>query len=107
MRAGTLRTRVEFQRPVTAADAVGQRLPTWETVVKRRGSLVQRTGSESEGIAVQSTTRWELRVRYETALADMSTKWRVLSGGRTYDIDSVINQNSRNRELLIILIDVE
>lgn len=106
MRAGALRTRVSIQRPTTTADAVGQRVASWETIARRSGALIMRAGKEVEGSAIQSVTRWELRLRWETLLSGMTPEWRIVTDTQTFDIDSVVNQNNRNRELFLILIEV-
>lgn len=106
MRAGSARTRVTIQRPTTAADAVGQRIPTWATVAQRWGDLVQRQGTEQQGPAMLSVTTWELRIRYETALAELSPRWRVTTPSQTFDVGAVYNVNQRNRELRLTLTEV-
>lgn len=106
MRSGTLRTKVTIQRPTVSADAVGQRVPSWETVAKRFGSLIQKSGREIEGSAVQTVTQWVLRIRYESALSSLSPAWRITTDTQTFDIESVANQNSRNRELVLTMIEV-
>lgn len=100
------RTRVSIQEPTVAADAVGQRVPSWTTVATRWGELIQRQGRETEAAAIISVTTWELRIRYESIFASMTPEWRVTTENQTFDVQSVINQNSRNRELLIRLVEV-
>lgn len=99
-------TRVTVQRPTTTADAVGQRVPSWTTVVQRWARLIQRDGREAEGSAILSITTWELRLRYESALAAITPEWRVITATQTFDIGSVINLGSTNRELVLKLIEV-
>ena len=100
------KTRVTIQSPTVAADAVGQRVPSWVTVAARWGELIQRQGRESEGAAIITVTTWELRIRCESAFAAMNPEWRITTASQTFDVTSVINQNSGNRELLINLVEV-
>lgn len=106
MRSGSMRTRVNVQRPATAADAVGQRLPTWETVVARWGRLIHRQGREQEGSAMLSVATWELTIRYESALSGITPKWRITTPTQTFDVDAVNNVENKNRELRLTLTEV-
>lgn len=99
-------TRVSVQRPTNTPDAVGQRVPSWATVVQRWARLIQRDGREAEGSAILSITTWELRIRYESALAAITPEWRITTSMQTFDIDSVINKDNANRELVLKLIEV-
>ena len=101
-----MRTRVNVQRPATAADAVGQRLPTWETVAQRWGELIQRQGREQEGSAMISVATWELRIRYESAFAAMTPKWRITTPTQTFDVEALNNVGNRNRDLRLTLTEV-
>ena len=106
MIAGALRTVVQVQKPVVTIDDVGQRVPGWETVVTRRGALYQKSGNEQAGHAVLNVNAWDLRLRYDKKLADMNIAWRVVSGDRTFNIESIINHQQRHRELVLKLLEV-
>ena len=86
MNPGRLRTRVSIQQLVPSINEVGEEIGTWTTIVERWGELRTLRGKEFEGAAIASEARYELRIRYENALSDMTTKWRVVRNSQIFDI---------------------
>lgn len=104
---GRLRVSVEIQQAAVTRGGTGEELLTWATVVTRRAAMRVRTATEKElgGVQTAGVVRHEIRVRYESALSDMTPKWRLKIGTRIFDIEAVINMSNRNRELLITAIE--
>lgn len=106
IRAGRQRTLVTVQRDRAAdpadADSFGEVDPDWYTLGTRPMQIEQATGRETSRdntrIAAQGV---EFRVRYDTTLATLTEKDRLLLAGEVYDIESIINAGMRNHELRI------
>lgn len=106
IRAGKLRSRVEIQRPVVSRGANGEKLETWETVATRNIQIREEkrpTGGETFHANYQerAITLFQISLRWERRLCDLSPRWRLKSNTAIYDIEAVNNVEDRNRELLI------
>jgi SPP1 family predicted phage head-tail adaptor len=84
--AGPLDRRATLQRPVVTRGAAGDVVTGWETVAevwagKRdvRGREILAAGAEHAEIETLLTIRWR---------SDVTASWRVLLGGRAYDIQA-------------------
>lgn len=93
-----------FQRQdVSPENDYGERPTTWTDLAERRGIVQPINGREyfaASGERAEVTTR--LRFRYDSVLATVRPFDRIQAQGRDYDIQSVINVDERNRELIFM-----
>ena len=94
---GAMRHKVEIQKPVDVSDALGGRSTTWTKVVKV-WAAVAPSGSQESLIndQQQHVTSHTVTIRHRT---DVLPKWRILFRTRELEIDSVHNNNERDRFL--------
>lgn len=100
MNAGQLDQRVTVERLQQGQDEYGGPVTTWAPLFTTWAAVEPLTGREYfAAAAVQSevTTRLRLRFRPGVSAAD-----RVTHEGRVYDITSVIDFKSSNRELVLM-----
>ncbi len=80
--AGTLKERIEVQRPVGARTPMGVQQAEWETVCKCLASVVlEGAGAESEAQALSAMPRYRVTIRRRDGIAiEQRIKWnkRVL-----------------------------
>lgn len=107
MRAGKLRQKVTFEARTKSVDAIGGRQDTWSTIATRRCDIKPLMGKESvDADAIEyARTDTEIRVRYDSTLAQLRPHDRAVdyshSPAVVYDIDSIINPQERDRELVL------
>jgi len=108
MRAGGLRHKVKVQSAASSTSAFGSdpSSETYTTVVTTRARISPLNGSELfRGQQLFADVTTEIGLRYETALASLSPKYRIVdanSTGTVYDIGAVINPDERNREFTVL-----
>ena len=99
MNAGKLRHRLIIQKRGEDQGAYGAMVETWEQVAVIWAAIEPLQGREF--IAAQSTqseTTGKIRIRYRS---DVTTAMRGVFGEKIYNFLSIINQDQRNRELII------
>ena len=72
--------------------------PEWEEVIAVRAAIRWLGGGEVNGNQVNATNRVEFKIRY---VSGITQKMRVVYSDRTFDIQSALNVDERNREILI------
>lgn len=104
MRAGRLRNRVEFQRPVEMTSPIGEAYRGWETVARRWGDLLQMRGREQLAAGrLQSEVPGTLQVRYDSVTKEITPDHRVLIDGAEYQIRSIVDVDMRRRTLEMVV----
>ncbi len=99
MEAGKLRHRVEVQSRTLTQDSYGDVLPTWTTQATRWAEVVPVSGREVHLAGrITSETTHTVRLRY---LSGLDSKWRILWGTRVLEIESVINTDEINWEMVL------
>ena len=97
MRAGDLRHRVTIQQPVETQNAYGEPVVAWQDVATVWAAVEPLRGREFfDAQQVQARVDHRIRIRYR---ADVTPKMRVLLGSRAFNIQAVIEPESRRREL--------
>lgn len=100
MRLGPLRHRVKIQQRTESPSATtGALTPTWADITDPDmwAAIEPLKGREyHEARARNSEVDTRIRTRHRTGI---NAKMRVAFGSRTFDIQSVINVDERNREL--------
>lgn len=97
------RHKITIESPTETKDTYGDAIPTWSTHAIRHAVVVPLSGREyfyAQQNNAERMTRF--RVRYDEKTKAITPKMRVSYNGRTFDIQSVINENENNRHILIV-----
>jgi len=103
MKARKLRFSAIVQRRGSTVDANGEPDTTWTTLATVRCAIDPLLGNEyfaASGEGSKTTTK--VRIRYESALATFTPEDRLSIGGKVYDVQSIINVQNLNEELLVM-----
>ncbi len=100
MKAGRLRDRISVERRVNSLNDFSESKGVW-TVLADLWAAVEPLGGREFFSAqqVQSDITTRIVCRYASALSDVSAADRIRHGSVVYDIRSVIDVDSRHREL--------
>jgi len=100
MQAGRLRHRLILQSKAETRDSYGATLITWDTVATVWGAIEPLSGKEYFAQQeVQSESKVRIVIRYYSGVLP---SWRVSHGGLYYDIEDVLNHDTRNRQLTLM-----
>lgn len=103
LRAGDLRHRVTIKTPGMVENEAGEEVPGYVEFKKAWASIKPITGREyQENEKDSNEITHRIRIRYTTGLTE---KMRIVFGIRKFDIESIINVEELNRELLIKCIE--
>jgi SPP1 family predicted phage head-tail adaptor len=103
MEAGELRHRITVQKKVVTRDTYGAETITWTTHCKAYAAILPLVGREFlEARQTQAEMITKMRIRYQ---AGIEPEMRVLWGSRTYDIQSVIHVEERQREIVLMCME--
>ena len=106
MRSGALSQRITLQQRAVAQDATGGQLATWSDVATVWAEVTPLSGRELIGAqAVASETSHQITMRWQPAFADPQTvaALRVVMNGRCFNINASINEDERNRALVLLV----
>lgn len=96
-RTGHLRVPITLERATVSQDTFGEEDPTWSTLANRSAKKEPMTGRELERSGLSFADHPTLfTFRYGADISDLSTEDRIVDGGVTYDLVSVINVEDRN-----------
>jgi SPP1 family predicted phage head-tail adaptor len=100
MRAGNLRTRCEFQKPVENESPTGNVQKGWALYKTVWGDLLSRGGREQLAAGrLQSEVPGTLQVRWSTEMDQVTADFRVLINGKPYQIISAADRDMRRRTI--------
>ena len=100
MQAGRLRHRVQIQKKGEYDGGWGSPLPEWSDWAQVWASVEPLRGQEFIAAqAAQSSTTVRVRMRY---LPGITTEMRLVFEGRFYNIQAVIETESRRREIQLM-----
>lgn len=103
MRAGRLRHLVCVQTPVEVPNEFGEPIKQWQPLCSGWASIEPLRGSEKfSAMQVASEVDSRIVMRWTPGAEKITTKDRVVFGGKIYDIKDVLNIDERNRELHIM-----
>jgi SPP1 family predicted phage head-tail adaptor len=106
MRAGRLNQRITFQRRTETLDAYREDTGTWADLVTIYAGVEPVSGKEFfSALQVQSDISTRIVCRYSSDVSGVTTKDRVSHGSNYYDIVSILNVGSRNKELQFMCIE--
>jgi SPP1 family predicted phage head-tail adaptor len=101
MRSGPLRHQVTIEEVTETRDSYGGVVESWSTfatVWASVGPIIGREYFASQ--QVQSEVSHKIRIRY---LSGITTKMRVTFDSRTFRIESILNVDERNTEMLLMV----
>jgi SPP1 family predicted phage head-tail adaptor len=102
MKAGKLRQQITIERASQTQNEYGEIVEGWETVGTFPASVEPINGREYFAAqAVQSEVTTRIRMRYKPGILVTD---RVTHGGTVYNIQSVINPEMRNEELILMCV---
>ena len=100
MKGCRLREFITIQERAETQNSTGEVAWTWATFKSVRAAVEPLRGQEYFAARqLQTSTTTRIRIRY---LEGVTTKHRVVHGTRYYEIEGIINPNSRNRELQLM-----
>lgn len=101
MRAGRLRERVDLQSVTRTADSWGDAVDSWANYATSLPATISPiSGKESvSDNKVASDITHIVYIRYSSDVSSVSPTHRVKYGSRYFDIQAVINKDTRNRML--------
>lgn len=102
MRPGQLRHRIEIQALTVTPGSMGEPTETWATSATIWGAVYPLKGKEwfeSKGKAIRAEVTHRVHIRY---MPGITPKHRVKFGSRIFRIESVLNPEERNRELILM-----
>ena len=104
MRAGNLRHQIAIQGRSSTSDGMGgQAYSTWADEIIMWAEIDPPKGREFFASGqTQSETITRVRTRHSTGITPIK---RVRFGSRYFDINSVINPDERNRELILMCVE--
>jgi SPP1 family predicted phage head-tail adaptor len=105
--ARKLRNRITIQEPTESRDAYGDPVKTWSTYAIRHADVAPISGREfflSQQVYSEQTTRF--KIRYDSVTKNITTKMRIYFKSRYFNIQSVINENTMNRDITLICREV-
>jgi SPP1 family predicted phage head-tail adaptor len=108
MRAADLRHRVSIQQRSVEQDSFGGQSDVWTEVLTVWAHIQPLNGRELMAAqAVQSETTHSITLRYNTPFsrpADV-TKLRIVWNGRVFNIGASINEDERNRQVVLSAVE--
>ncbi len=100
MRAGQLRHRVTIQQKSVTQNGYGEEVITWQDVATVWAAIEPLQGREYlEGKQVQAEVTTRIRIRYRSGI---QPEMRVTWGSHAYDVQAVIEPESRKKELVLM-----
>lgn len=100
MRAGRLRERISIQRRVNSLNDHGESKGVWSVITETWAAVEPISGREFfSAQQIQSDITTRIVCRYANSLAGVKPQDRIQHGLIHYDIRSVIDLDSRHREL--------
>lgn len=101
IQAGKLRHRIDIQEQSITRDSVGGEVISWSNVSTAIPAMVEPLSMNEVFRAQQSQSQITMRVkiRYQSGI---DPKMRLVYNSENYDIESIINPDFRNRELVLL-----
>ena len=102
MKAGELHRLLSIEAGTDGQNSEGKPTKTWAEVEKRYGGIKPMTADERViGDKEAAAATHKITVRYTSSLA-LTSRHRIVSGSRVFNILSVINVGERDRELTLL-----
>lgn len=107
VRARKLRNNITIQTPTETRDAYGDPVKTWATYAVRAAEILPVSGREyftAQQVYSEQVTRFKLR--HDNTTKAITTKMRIFYDSRYFNIISVINEQTMNRDITIVCSEV-
>ena len=102
---GKMRYKVKLQEPTSTTDAGGGRSQVWDTLGVIWANIVPKSGKETyQHGQITDTTTHDVYIRYRS---DVNAKHRICYGTRTFNIQSILNVEERDRFCLLSCVEGE
>lgn len=105
MKAGDLRKRIEIQQRSSAQDEYGQQLTSWATLLTSWAQIEPVSGAQLDRArSIYNETSHRVTLRWRAQLNDIKQvgSYRVLYAGRVFDVGASMNQDERNRTVVLL-----
>lgn len=100
MNIAAMRVRVTFQKNTVRSDAIGNHWNEWQDYFSCWATVGTGSGSESSGAVINPEESLDFTCRYCAELAAVvSTQYRILAEGKTYNITYVNPMGYKRRSL--------
>lgn len=104
MRAGALRQRVTFQTATITQNSVGEPVNSWSNIGTVWARVEPLAGKERfAAMQQQADVDYRITCRYSSTVAALAPEDRATWNGKTFDIKSVLNTETRDRELQVFV----
>ena len=107
VRARKLNNKITIQTPTETRDSYGDPVKSWATYAVRSASITPVNGNEvfvAQQVYSEQVSRF--RLRYDSVTKDITTKMRILYDSRYFNIISVINEYTENKEITLVCSEV-
>lgn len=102
MKHSRYRHRVRFERRSSSQDAIGQQIDSWTTLGEDFAEIAPVSGREFFARSgEQASVSTKVTIRYRPSL-DVRPDDRILARGAYYDINAVLNQGMKDREVVFM-----
>ena len=103
MRSGRLKHSIVIQVVSEVQNSYGEPVESWATYATRRAAIMPLRGKEYFAAKqTESDITVQFLMRYDATAGATSPKHRILWGTRVFDIESVINVDELNKEIIIV-----
>lgn len=100
LRAGEMDKKATVQTPTEGVNSIGEPTFTYSTFATRWIAILPLSGAERvASMQNEGTVTHRVRMRYTSGL---KPKMRLLAGGRTFEIDSVVERGRREEHELLV-----
>lgn len=105
LKSGIMDQKAVIQSPIETTNSIGEPTLTYSTFATRWIALLPLSGAERvANMANQGTVTHRVRMRYTPGL---KPKFRLVSEGRTFEIDSVVERGRREEHELLVTESVD
>lgn len=104
MRIGKLRRRITIRCATLTQNSIGEMVQSWADFARNvPAQIVPANGKEAiQAAQVNAQQQVIVCIRY---LPGVSPQMRIIYGTRTFEINSVMNKEERNREMEIVCVE--
>lgn len=100
LKAGIMDQKAEIQTPIDGVNSIGEPTFTYSAFATRWMALLPLSGAERiASLQNEGTVTHRVRMRYT---AGLKPKMRLVSEGRTFEIDSVVERGRREEHELLV-----
>lgn len=101
LKAGERRHLIAFERPEISRDPLGGEGSTqWHLVIKVWAKRTNQLGATAEAVAA-GADRYREQVRFDLLARPVDPSWRIVAGGKVFDIKSIGPSNDGSETAVI------